>query len=151
MSTSPSPNDGGKPSRKTQAGRYLFLFLLGLVIGVVAAVMALRAIDARKDHFPESVMQVQAWHLGRLDNAAEQSRCSATDTLHDLQVLRAMVDDIEPAFPELSDNKRFVRHASQLRAALNDVLASPPRNCQALDKAIARIGEACKACHQDFR
>jgi cytochrome c556 len=140
-----------RPTRKGQAGRYLFLFLLGLVVGAVGTVMALRAIEARRDHFHESVMHVQAWHLGQLRQSAEQNRCGAADTLRDLQVLRAMVDDIEPAFPELGDNARFVAHTSQLRAALNDALASPPRDCQTLGTAIASIGEACKACHQDFR
>lgn len=151
MSTSPSPSTAGKPTRRSQAGRYLFLFLLGLVIGVVATVMALRALDARKDHFPDSVMHVQGWHFQQLRDAAEQSRCSAADTLGDLQVLRTMVDDVEPAFPELADNERFVKHASQLRATLNDALAAPPANCEALGATIKGIGEACKACHQDFR
>lgn len=140
-----------RPTRKGQAGRYLFLFLLGLVVGAVGTVMALRAIEARRDHFHESVMHVQAWHLEQLRQSAEQNRCGAADTLRDLQVLRAMADDIEPAFPELGDNTRFVAHTSQLRAALNDALASPPRDCQALGATIASIGDACKACHQDFR
>lgn len=147
----PPPTSAARPTRRGQAGRYLFLFLLGLVVGVVGAVMALRAIEARKDHFHESVMHVQGWHLGELKQAAEQSRCGPADTLRDLQVLRAMADDIEPAFPELGDNTRFVAHTSDLRATLNDTLASPPRDCQALGTALSGIGEACKACHQDFR
>lgn len=151
MSTVPPPKDTDKPARKGKAGRYLFLLLLGLVIGVVATVMALRAINARKDHFPESVMHVQAWHLGQLHAAAEQSRCGATDTARHLQVLRAMVDDIEPAFAELRDNRRFVEHASGLRATLNQTLAAAPRDCKSLTAAVEKIGEACKACHQDFR
>ncbi|MBA3487068.1 MAG: hypothetical protein H0T88_07760, partial [Lysobacter sp.] len=54
------------PHRQGNGARYLFMLLLGLVLGIVATVMALRALEARRDHFPGSVMQVQQWHLGRL-------------------------------------------------------------------------------------
>lgn len=136
---------------KSNASRYLFLFLLGLVIGVIATVMALRALDGRKDHFPDSVMQVQQWHLAQLKTNVEQNRCVPIDTLPHLQALRTMVNDIEPAFPGLSDDKRFVDHASKMRASLDSALANPPLNCAGIGTVTGEIGEACKACHQDFR
>lgn len=144
MSTTPAP----KPSH---ASRYLFLFLLGLVIGIVATVMAIRAIEARKDRFHEGVMHVQQWHLGQLKANFEQNRCGATDTLPHLQALRTMANDLEPAFPDLRDDQRFVQHASQLRAALDGALATPPLNCPGVSASASKINEACKACHQDFR
>lgn len=136
---------------RSNASRYLFLFLLGLVIGIVATVMAVRAIDARKDHFPDSVMQVQQWHLGQLKSSVEQNRCGPTDTLPHLQALRTMANDIEPALPDLRDDKRFVDHASKLRASLDAALASPPLNCVGVGITASKVGETCKACHQDFR
>lgn len=137
--------------RKTQASRYLFLFLIGLVIGVLATVMALRALQARKDHFPESVMYVQQWHLGQLRHNLQQNRCAATDTLPHLRTLRAMADDLEPAFPDLRDDARYVQHASAMRAAVDSALGSPPLNCAGLRATVDNLGEACQACHQDFR
>lgn len=131
--------------------RYFFLFLVGLVVGAIGVVMAMRALDARKDHFPESVMEVQQWHLGRLKANVEQNRCNATDTLPHLQALRAMADDIEPAFPDLRDDERFTKAASQLRAAVDQARANPPLNCAGVGSALQDIGGACKACHQDFR
>jgi hypothetical protein len=131
--------------------RYFFLFLVGLLVGGVGVVMAMRAIDARKDHFPESVMQVQQWHVGKLKANIEQNRCNATDTLPHLQALRAMADDIEPAFPDLSDDARFTKAASDLRAAIDQARANPPLNCAGVGTAMKEIGGACKACHQDFR
>lgn len=133
------------------APRYLFLFLIGLVVGVVGTVMAMRAIDARQDHFPMSVMHVQAWHVGQLKANTEQNRCAATDTLPHLQALRTMANDIEPALPDLRDDARFAKHASDLRATLDGALASPPLNCAGVGTTLASIGEDCKACHQDFR
>lgn len=139
------------PPRKTQASRYLFLFLLGLVVGVVATVMAMRAIEARKDHFHESVMHVQQWHLGQLVRNVQQNRCAATDTIPHLRTLRAMADDLEPAFPDLRDDARYVEHASRMRATVDTALASPPLNCAGLGATVQNLRDACQACHQDFR
>jgi hypothetical protein len=147
----PNPNTAGTATRKGNGSRYLFLLLLGLVIGVVATVMAMRAIEARKDHFHESVMHVQQWHLGQLKASVEQNRCGATDTLPHLQTLRLLSNDLEPAFPDLRDDQRFIKHASQLRATLDAALASPPLNCGGVATTVQDLGEACKACHQDFR
>lgn len=147
MSSVPAP-------KSSAAMRYLFLFLLGLVIGVIAVVMILRAIEGRKtaqDYFPEAVMHVMDSHVNMLDANVKANRCAATDTLPQLQALRMMANDIEPAFGDLSEDARFAKHASDLRAALDDVLANPPLNCDGVGTALKHIGEACKACHQDFR
>src|SRR3546814_15301013 len=80
LSTTPNQTPAAKPSGNA-AARYLFLFVLGLAVGAVATVMAMRALDARKDHFPESVMEVMSAHLGSLYKNVEQNRCTATDTL----------------------------------------------------------------------
>lgn len=145
MNTQPSN------ARSSNATKYLFLFLIGLVLGVIATVMAVRAIQARKDHFPDSVMHVQQWHLGQLKSKVEQNRCAATDILPNLRTLRALADDLEPAFPDLRDDKRFAEHASRMRARLDAALASPPLNCAGVGTTASDIGEVCKACHQDFR
>lgn len=133
------------------AARYFFLFLIGLVAGVIGTVMAMRALDARKDHFPESLMYVQQWHLSQLHANVEQNKCGAIDTIPHLQALRTTANSLEQAFPDLSDDERFAKHASGLRAALDTSLATPPLNCPGLGIAAKDVGEACKACHQDFR
>lgn len=133
------------------AARYLLLFLLGLVVGVIATIMVMRALDARTDKYPGSLMHVQQWHLGQLRGDLESNRCSANDALPHLQALRLMADDLEAAFPDLADDQRFAGHATELRARLDAAIASPPSDCPATGAALARIGEGCKACHQDFR
>lgn len=133
------------------AARYFFMFLVGLVAGSVATVMLIRAWEARKDPFHEAVMHVQDWHFGQLKKNVEQNRCNATDTLPHLQALRAMADDIEPAFPDLRDDQRFAKAASDLRAALDAARANPPLSCAGVGNVVQQIGGACKACHQDFR
>ncbi|MEJ7746927.1 MAG: hypothetical protein WKF61_09285 [Luteimonas sp.] len=119
--------------------------------GVIGTVMAMRALDARKDHFPDSLMQVQQWHLNQLHANVEQNRCGAMDTIPHLQAIRTTANDLEAAFPDLSDDERFVKHASGLRASIDAALTTPPLNCPGLGTTAGNVGEACKACHQDFR
>jgi hypothetical protein len=130
----------------SNAQRYLFLFVIGLAVGVIGTVMAMRAIDARQDHFPGSVMNVQQWHMGQLKAAIDQNRCNATDTLPHLQALRTMANDIQPAFGDLRDDARFGKHASDFRATLDKSLATPPLNCAGVATALASIGDDCKSC-----
>jgi len=145
MSSTPAPKI------HSAAMRYLFLFALGLAVGVVGSVMAMRALDARKDHYPESVMHVMDAHFDAMKANIDQNRCAATDTLPQLQALRTMANDIEPAFGDLREDARFAKHASDLRAALDGALSSPPLDCKALATVRKQVGEACKACHQEFR
>ena len=137
--------------RPSNASRYLFLLILGLVLGAVATVMALRALEQRKDHFPEALMHVQQWHMGQLKGDMEQNRCNATDVLPHLQALRLSANDLEAAFPDLRDDARFKTAASAMRAAADKAVANPPLTCEGVGAAMKSLGESCKACHQDFR
>lgn len=138
-------------SRHGNGAKYMLLLLVGLLVGVVATVMAMRALDARRDHFPGSVMQVQQWHLAQLRSSVERNRCSAADSVPHLQTLRATGNDLEPAFPGLADDERFATHASQFRRTLDAALSRPPADCEALGVVVQDLGESCKGCHQDFR
>jgi len=159
MSTTPSPGPAPAPSSPSRnppsaAGRYLFVFLLGLVLGIVAVVMLLRTLEGRKtwrDHYPEALMHLLSAHTAQLRASTEANRCSPTDTLPHLQALRSLGNDFERAFPELRDDARFVGHAAQFRGTLDAALASPPLGCEGVGQAAAKVGEACKACHQDYR
>ena len=139
------------PRKSSAASRYLVVLLLGLVLGVIATVMSLRALEARKDHFPGSVMTVQSWHMGKLRGNVETNRCNPTDTIPHLQTLRRMGDDVDFAFPDLAADERFSRHSANFRAVLDAAQANPPLSCESLGKTIGDIGGQCKACHDDFK
>lgn len=132
------------------AARYLFMALLGLVVGAVATVMLLRALEARRDPYPEAVMQVMRAHMSGLKRNVMANRCAVTDTLPHLQTLRRLADDIEPAFPGFRDEPSFGKHASDLRAAVDAGLASPPLDCPGLQATMAKIGDTCSNCHNEF-
>lgn len=147
----PVPQPEPKPS---VAGRYLFLFLLGLVMGIVAVVMLLRTLEARKtwrDHYPHATMHLLSAHSAQMREKISANRCNPTDILPHLQSIRSIGNDFEPALPGLRDDRRFAEHASRFRATLDAALASPPLNCTGASEAASNIGEACMACHQDFR
>jgi hypothetical protein len=135
----------------SNASRYFFLFLIGLVVGAVATVMAVRALQARQDPYPDSVMHVMDKHSGLLSQKVTQNRCAATDTVPHVRALRLMANDLEMAFPGLADDQRFSTHASEFRAKLDAVLTTPPTDCAAATIVVEQAKESCKGCHQDFR
>jgi hypothetical protein len=139
------------PRPPSRARRYLFLFLLGLVVGVIATVAAMNALDARRDHFPESLMFVQQAQIGLLKKNLQANRCTASDVVPRLQTLRALAGDLETAFPGLAGETRFQQHASQYRATLDTALGAPPISCAALGQVVQGIGKDCKSCHQDYQ
>lgn len=151
MSTPSSPATGTAAKPPSAAMRYLFLFLIGLVMGIVATVMAMRAIDARTDHYPSSVMTVMQAQVSQLKASTTANRCGATDVLPHLQSLRIVANDIEPAFGDMASDERFAKHASDLRATLDAALATPPLNCPGVTSALDKINTACTACHNDYR
>lgn len=140
------------PNRKpSNASRYLFLLLLGVVLGVIATVMLMRAWQARQDPFPHALMHVQQWHMGQLKADIEQNRCDATDALPHLQALRTSAIDLDAAFPGLADDARFKTASAAMRAATDKAVAAPPLTCEGLGATMKALGEGCKGCHQDFR
>lgn len=140
------------PTRRPSAAyRYLFVAALGLIVGIIATVMVSRAIQARQDPFPDSLMHVMQRQVALLGDAQAQNRCSLADSVPRLQTLRSLSNDMDIAFPDMRDNAQFQQHASGLRATLNTALASPPTDCAAMGTLVEKIKTNCQACHQDFR
>ena len=107
------------PNRRPSAfGRYVFMLLLGLVLGAMAVVMLMRTWEGRKtsqDRLPHALMHVQAWHVDQLKADMAQNRCNATDVLPHLQALRTTANDLEAAFPDLRDDQRFTAASAAMR------------------------------------
>ncbi|WP_225763597.1 hypothetical protein [Stenotrophomonas sp. Marseille-Q4652] len=139
------------PRPPSAALRYLVVLVVGLIAGAVMTVMAVRAIQERRDPFPESLMHVMGRQSQLLRQSQEQNRCAGADVLPRLQTLRALSNDMDLAFPDLRDDARFQQHASQFRATLNDALATPPADCAELGRLNEQLKSDCRACHQDFR
>ncbi|MCW4454056.1 hypothetical protein OK348_04525 [Flavobacterium sp. MXW15] len=139
------------PRQPSSAPRYLAVLVVGLLIGIVTTVMLGRALQARRDPFPDSLMQVMSRQLQLLRDSQAQNRCSTADIVPRLQTLRALSNDLDLAFPGLRDDARFQQHASRFRATLNDAIAAPPADCAATATLNQQLEADCRACHQDFR
>ena len=148
----PAPGPSARPA-STAAG-YLVVFVIGLVVGIVLVVVSLRALEARKtwqDRYPAAVMQLYQAQIAQLSGKLEAAQCASADTAAHLQTMRSLSNDLEPAFPDLRDHRGFAAHALGIRQALDATIAVPPADCERLRDAIDRIGDSCRACHQDLR
>ncbi|TXD41994.1 hypothetical protein TR80_011945 [Xanthomonas campestris] len=135
------------PPAQSHAARYGFVFVLGVLIGLVCTVMVARTLQARRDPVPDSLMQVMDHQLRALPGPSSGS-CEPARQHARLQTLQLLATDLEPVFGE---DRRFEEHAQALRAAIAAPLHAPNLDCTALTQARAQISEACEACHRDFR
>ncbi|USJ01099.1 hypothetical protein MUG10_02285 [Xanthomonas prunicola] len=138
------------PPNQSRAARYAFMLVLGGLIGLVATVMVANALQARRDPVPDSLMQVMAYQLRAL-RPNTGAACTPSQQQRRLQSLRLLADEVEPAFPEIGEDRRFGEHAQALRAALDQAQGLPLADCNAIGHVHTRISEACEACHRDFR
>ncbi|MDR7192861.1 hypothetical protein [Luteimonas terrae] len=152
---SPTPPSATPPPRApSSAAGYLVVFAIGLLMGVVLIVVMLRAVEARKtwqDRYPAALMQLYQAQMAQLSRTLDANRCTTSDILPHLQTMRALSNDLEPAFPDLRDHRGFVAHATDTRRTLDAALAVPPTACAGLRTTIDTIDDTCRACHQEMR
>jgi len=131
--------------------RSVVMLVVGLLAGAFGGSMALRALTAGNE-YPHGVMALLRVHHGGLRQALATGTCDAAGAAAHLATLRQVALDIEPAFvPTGSDDAAFSAHARSLRERIAEAEAALGRGCPALTQATKAIGEACKACHRDFR
>ncbi|HTA65540.1 MAG TPA: cytochrome c [Xanthomonadaceae bacterium] len=130
--------------------RYAGLIVLGLVIGIIGTVMTMGAFKSGP-HMTGALMHMQAFHMDALDTNIKQNHCAVTDNLPHLQALRSLSNDIEPIFLPVENESDFRQKASNLRGAIDSLLAAPPADCASVGAALTKLGHECKACHDEFK
>ncbi len=130
--------------------RYAILLVLGLVIGIIGTVMTMGAMH-RGPRLSENVMHLTAFHMDGLEKNIKENRCAVTDNVPHLQTMRALSNDLEPAFLPIDNEQDFRQKAGSFRAALDSLLASPPADCPSVGAAMTRLSHECKSCHDEFR
>ena len=151
---SDTPPSAAPPRKPSAAAGYLVVFAIGLLVGIMLIVVLLRAFESRKtwqDRYPAALMQLSQAQMAQLSGALEANRCASADALPHLHMLRALSNDLERAFPDLRDHRRFSAHAAESRRTLDAALSSPPMDCAQLRTTIDAVSETCSACHQDMR
>jgi cytochrome c556 len=131
--------------------RMIGMLLLGLAIGAFGAVTI---VSGMKQEVPyaRAVMALSAQHFGALRKMHEAGQCDAEPIAAHLRSLRALAEDLEPAFvPTGGDDALFRRHGTEFASRVDAAMLAAPATCDALQDAIGRVGGGCKACHQDFK
>ncbi|QJD67278.1 hypothetical protein HG421_05780 [Xanthomonas campestris pv. badrii] len=138
------------PPDQSRAARYAFMLVLGVLIGLVTTVMVARVLQARRNPVPDSLMQVMAYQVRALQ-PQPGARCAPAQQQARLRSLRLLADELEPAFANLGEDRRFGEHAEALRTALDRAQRAPAADCAAVARSKTPISDACDACHRDFR
>jgi hypothetical protein len=128
--------------------RPLLLVILGLVVGAMGATFALSALR-QGTPFHLGVMAVMQHHMGVLRGNVRANQCEAKGSLAHLSRMRDAAGDIREAFPGMDAS--FYAGEHKLVTTLDGALAGTLGNCPALAAALAPIGEACQACHRQYR
>ena len=130
--------------------RYLILLLIGLAVGIIGTGIVMNAMN-RETAYSKGVMAVMGAQMKALNKSVKENRCTANDLLPRFQTLRAVANDIEPAFMPTADDDKFGHRASDLRAAEDAALMTPLSTCATATAVIHKIGDTCGNCHQDFK
>jgi hypothetical protein len=128
--------------------RPLLLVILGLVVGAMGATFALSALR-QGTPFHRGVMAVMQHHMGVLRSNVRARQCDAKVSAGHLSRMREAAGDLHEAFPDM--DAPFYEAAGHLGTALDGAAAAAPATCAALARAVAPVGEACQACHRQYR
>lgn len=128
--------------------RALLLVVLGLAIGAMGATFAISALR-QATPFHDGVMAVMQHHMGALRANVRANQCDAKSSTGRFARMRQEAGDIGEAFPGMDAG--FATSAQRLATALDGAVAAQPGTCAALATALKPVGEACSACHQQYR
>lgn len=130
--------------------RNLILLGLGLLLGAVGASTVLNAM-ARRDAYARGVMNVMQHHYGGLRERLRDSTCTAFDPSNDRSILAALTEQVGPSqYGDAKPDAPFREYTDRLRAAVAE-LPQQATTCAAVASIVTRIGNACDACHRQYR
>jgi hypothetical protein len=130
--------------------RYLLLLVLGLVLGAILASIVLNAMY-RRDAYARGVMQVLQHEYAALHDRLRAGDCQQIDVAQSKRRLAELTEEIEPSnYAESKPDAPFREYTSRLRDAIA-ALPAEPTSCAAAAPIVTRIGDACDACHRQYR
>lgn len=126
--------------------RFAVLFVIALALGALVAATILNA-SARRNAWPRGVMEVMQHHAGALRESLRAGTCNVT---RDKAALALLADEIEPsAYAGATPDPPFREYTQRLRDAIAELPAAS--NCSALAPVVTKLGNACDACHRQYR
>lgn len=131
--------------------KWIILLLVGLMAGALLATSTIGALSAR-DRYPKAVMVVMQANLSAMQRGLRAKDCGLPAATRHAGQLAALVAEIPPAFASLErDSADFVRSRELLEQSIGALLREPPSDCEALNRSVTAIAQACDACHNGFR
>lgn len=128
--------------------RALLLVMLGLAVGAMGATFAISALH-QGTPFHSGVMAVMQHHMGALRANVRAKQCDAKGSASHLGRMRETAGDLADAFPGM--DAPFYQAGDALTRALDGAVTAAPASCEALATALKPVGDACQACHQQYR
>jgi hypothetical protein len=130
--------------------RTLIVLALGFMLGAFAAATVSNAL-ARRDAYARATMQVLQHQYGLLREHVRAASCASVDAAPARRLLSLLGDEIEAsAFPGETPPPPFREYVGRLREAVA-ALPEDATSCAALAPLVSRVGQACDACHQQYR
>lgn len=129
--------------------RAAILLTIGLAIGAASSASLVNRLN-RASAYPDGVMTVMGQQMKSLNKNIKANHCAPADLTTQLQTLRLLANNIEPAFEAMQSDAQFGRYASDLRAAADGALAAPLTSCPLASAAFDKIDKACDSCHRDY-
>lgn len=129
--------------------------LIGLLLGLFAgATLTLFYANLTRSQgaYPRGVMAGMQHHYDTLRRQLADPRCPPEASVPPLSRLRALSDEVVPAFIEARDpGPDFEQRHRAFVGALDAAIAAPPPDCAALNAVVKDLGDRCETCHLEFR
>lgn len=131
--------------------KYLLTLLIGVFAGGSLALFYAN-LERAQGAYPRGVMAAMQHHYRSLQSGLRGPLCPPQRSLASLQRLRAISDEVVPAFIETRDpGPDFEQRHAGMIAALDAAIVAPPADCVALNAVLKDIGDRCDGCHVAFR
>lgn len=128
--------------------RSAILMFIGLMMGVLGSSYALNALH-QKHAFSRGVMILLSHHHRQLKHELAEDRCDLLKVQAQLDAMSVLAGDVDVAFAD-PDDAVFSRYAIDFRNTIAQTRANGAQ-CSALEASAKLIGDACNACHRDYR
>ena len=129
--------------------RYAICLVVGLVAGFLVATMLANALQQR-NAWPRGLMRVMQHDFSAARSATRGTQCATPQMVEAASRLRTVGGQLSPALIPAGSNDRVLAQYVQRfqdAAAKWDAAA----DCPAQTAALSAIGDACEACHRDYR
>ena len=123
-----------------------------MVDGSAGVLLASTAISAlhRRNAVPRALMTLMQHELGEARKATRAPACTPARVPGAQADLARLASDLEHTMLAPGTHDRvFVQYANDLRSAI--ARWDPASACAAQAQALVDVGNACEACHRDYR